>query len=167
METLSALLALCAGNSPVPGEFPTQRPVTRGFDVYFDMRPNKRLSKQSLGWWFETLSPPLWRHRNAARLKQFQSLPIGWHIINMFGEKIVTIVHFEGFSEEQSILTNSIIFAACKTSWTKHYKSMIIKSWDREIPFFFFTSRRFPWLSFKKRLRWGHVIQNYHCCYYW
>ena len=109
METFSALLALCAGNSPVPGEFPTQRPVTRGFDVYFDMRPNKRLSKQSLGWWFETLSPPLWRHRNAARLKQFQSLPIGWHIINMFGEKIVTIVHFEGFSEEQSILTNSII----------------------------------------------------------
>ena len=64
METFSALLAICAGNSPVPGEFPTQRPVTQSFDVYFDLRPNKRLSKQSLGWWFETLSPPLWRHRN-------------------------------------------------------------------------------------------------------
>ena len=64
METFSALLAICAGNSPVPGEFPTQRPVTRSFDVYFDLRPNKRLSKQSLGWWFETLSHPLWRHRN-------------------------------------------------------------------------------------------------------
>ena len=50
METFSALLAICAGNSPVPGEFPTQRPVTRSFDVYFDLRPNKRLSKQSLGW---------------------------------------------------------------------------------------------------------------------
>ena len=46
------------------GEFPTQRPVTRSFDVYFDLRPNKRLSKQSLGWWFEPLSPLLWRHRN-------------------------------------------------------------------------------------------------------
>ena len=34
METFSALLAICAGNSPVPGEFPTQRPVTRSFDVY-------------------------------------------------------------------------------------------------------------------------------------
>ena len=45
METFSALLATCAGNSPVPGEFPTQRPVTRSFDVYFDL--NKRLSKQS------------------------------------------------------------------------------------------------------------------------
>ena len=64
METLSALLAICAGNSPVPGEFPTQRPVTRSFDVYFDLRPNKRLSKQSWGWWFETQSRPLWRHRN-------------------------------------------------------------------------------------------------------
>ena len=64
MEKFSALLAICAGNSPVPGEFPTQRPVTRSFDVYFDLRPNKRLSKQSLGWWFETLSCSLWRHRN-------------------------------------------------------------------------------------------------------
>ena len=35
METFSALLAICAGNSPVPGEFPTQRPVTRSFDVVF------------------------------------------------------------------------------------------------------------------------------------
>ena len=64
METFSALLAICAGNSPVPGEFPTQRPVTRSFDVYFDLRSDKRLSKQSWGWWFETLSHSLWRHRN-------------------------------------------------------------------------------------------------------
>ena len=47
-----------------PGEFPTQRPVTRSFDIYFDLRLNKRLSKQSWGWWFETLSRSLWRHRN-------------------------------------------------------------------------------------------------------
>ena len=54
----------CAGNSPVPGEFPTQRPVTRTFDVFFDMRLNTRLSKQWWGWWFETLSCSSWRHRN-------------------------------------------------------------------------------------------------------
>ena len=65
METFSALLAICAGNSPVPGEFPTQRPVTRSFDVFFDLRLNKRLGKQSWRWWFETLSCPLWCHRNA------------------------------------------------------------------------------------------------------
>ena len=52
------------GNSPVPGEFPAQRSVTRSFDVFFDLRLNKRLSKQSWGWWFETLSCPLWRHCN-------------------------------------------------------------------------------------------------------
>ena len=64
METFSALLALCAGNSPVPGEFPSQRPVTRSFDVFFDLRLNKHLSKQSRGWSFETPSCSLWCHRN-------------------------------------------------------------------------------------------------------
>ena len=62
METFSSLLTLCAGNSPVTGEFPAQRPVTRSFDVFFDLRLNKRLSKQWWGWWFETPPRPLWRH---------------------------------------------------------------------------------------------------------
>ena len=57
-------LALCAGNSAVTEEFPAQKPVTRSFDVFFDLRLNKRLSKQSWGWWFETTSHPLWRHSN-------------------------------------------------------------------------------------------------------
>ena len=65
METFSALLVICAGNSPVTGEFPAQRPLTRGFDVFFDLHLNKRLSKQSWGWWFKTPSRPLWRHWNA------------------------------------------------------------------------------------------------------
>ena len=51
METFSALLALCAGNSLVTGEFPSQRPATRSFGVFFDLRLKKRLSKQSWGWW--------------------------------------------------------------------------------------------------------------------
>ena len=46
---------LC-GEFTGPGEFPTQRPVTRSFDVYFDLCLNKRLSKQPWGWWFETPS---------------------------------------------------------------------------------------------------------------
>ena len=64
METFSVLLDLCAGNSPVAGEF-SQRPVTPIFDVFFDLRLIKRLSKQSWGWWFETQSCSLWRHCNA------------------------------------------------------------------------------------------------------
>ena len=71
METFSVLLALCAGNSPVTGELPAQRPVTRSFDVFIDLRLNKRLRKQSWGWWFKTLSRPLWRHCNTQSCCKF------------------------------------------------------------------------------------------------
>ena len=54
---------LC-GEFTGPDEFPAQRPVTRSFYVFFDLRLNKRLSKQSWGWWSETPSSSLWRHRN-------------------------------------------------------------------------------------------------------
>ena len=55
---------------PLCGEFtghrwiPAQRPVTRSFCVFFDLRLNKHLSKQSWDWWFQTPSSPLWRHCN-------------------------------------------------------------------------------------------------------
>ena len=68
METFSALLALCVGNSSVPDEFPTQRPVTRSFDVFFELCLNKRLSKQLRGWWFEMPSFSFWRHCNVCLL---------------------------------------------------------------------------------------------------
>ena len=60
---ISALLALCAGNSPVTCEFPAQRPVTRSF-VFIDMRLSKRLDKQHRRRWFETPSRSLWRYCN-------------------------------------------------------------------------------------------------------
>ena len=56
-------------NSPASGEIPAQRPVTWSLDVFFDLCLNKRLRKQSWGWWFETLSHPLWRHCNEATTK--------------------------------------------------------------------------------------------------
>ena len=58
METL----AVRVGNSPVTGECPSQRPVTRSFDVFFDLHRNKQFSKQSKRRWFETPSRSLWRH---------------------------------------------------------------------------------------------------------
>ena len=67
METFSALLAICAGYSPATGDFPKQKPGTRSFDVFFDLRLNKWLSEQSWGWGFETLSRSLWRHCNEKR----------------------------------------------------------------------------------------------------
>ena len=54
------ITGLCAGNSPVTGEFPTQRPVTRSFEVFFDMRMSKQLRRC----WYETLSCSVWRHCN-------------------------------------------------------------------------------------------------------
>ena len=71
---------LC-GKFTGPGEFPTQRPVTRSFDVFFDLRLNKRLSKQPWGWWFQTPSWSLWRHCNVrwrynAMASQITSVPI-------------------------------------------------------------------------------------------
>ena len=64
METFSALLTICAGNSPVTGEFPVQKPVTRSCAGFFDLRLNKRLSKHSWGWWVETPPRSLWLHYN-------------------------------------------------------------------------------------------------------
>ena len=71
METFSALLAICAGNSPVTGEFPAQRKVARSFDVFFDLRPSKWSSKQSRGLWVETPSSPLWRYSNVFPIHTF------------------------------------------------------------------------------------------------
>ena len=76
METFSALLPICAGNSPVIGEYPAQRTVTRSFAVFFDLRLNKRLSKQWWGWWFETPSRPLWRHCNAFFIYVFNLISV-------------------------------------------------------------------------------------------
>ena len=53
------LLVLCDGNPLVTGGFPSQRPVTRSFDVFFYLHLNKRLSKQSGRRWFETPSRSL------------------------------------------------------------------------------------------------------------
>ena len=59
MEIFPASLAIF-----VIWQIPAQRLVTRSLGVFFDLRLNKRLNKQSQGWWFETLSCPLWRHCN-------------------------------------------------------------------------------------------------------
>ena len=59
------LTGLLCGDLTGPGEFPAHKPVTRNFDVFFDLRPNKRLSKQPWGRWFETTSWSLRRQCDA------------------------------------------------------------------------------------------------------
>ena len=77
METFFALLTLCLGNSPVTGEFPSQRPVTRSVDVFFELRLNRRLSKPSRRRWFETPSRSLWRHCN-----EHSKTGLGLHLVS-------------------------------------------------------------------------------------
>ena len=55
METFSSLLALCEGNPPVTGGFPSQRPVTRGFGVFFDVQWTN-------DWTHSPDAGDLWRH---------------------------------------------------------------------------------------------------------
>ena len=62
------LLALWKGNPTVTGGFSSLRPVTRSFDIFFNLRFNKWLDKQSRRRWFETPSRSLWRHSNVSCL---------------------------------------------------------------------------------------------------
>ena len=79
MEIFSPSLAFCAGNSPVTGEFPAQRPVTRSFDVFFDLRLRQQLTKQWARRWFETPSCSLWRHCNAFSVSQYRIIDLLHH----------------------------------------------------------------------------------------
>ena len=64
METFSTSLAICEGNPPGTGGFPSQRPVMWSFDVFFDLCLNNWLSIQSRCWWFEMPLCSLWCHCN-------------------------------------------------------------------------------------------------------
>ena len=142
MEIFSELLAIYAGNSPATGEFPTQRPVTRSFDVYFDLRPNERLSKQWWGWWFETLSRSLWRHRNVEKLPQLVVLQIFQGSYPSCGESLnhntlshYHYTHIEHISENityitkketkvgsQNLATNLVLYQAAILNLQTNYR---------------------------------------------
>ena len=88
MESFSALLVLCEGNSPVTGECPSKRPVMQSFDIFCDLLLNKWLSKASGRRWFETLSRSLWRHCNGLSinlwLRPHHSMgikPLPWNLM--------------------------------------------------------------------------------------
>ena len=119
METSSALLAICAGNSPVPGEFHAQRPVTRSFDVFFDLRLNKRLSKQSWGWWFETLPRPLCRHSNVIAF--FLSC-FSYESLGLYSFSIIRLIQIQKAKLRHSILVKILrdaIYLKHTALWTR------------------------------------------------
>ena len=96
-DTFSVLLASCVGNPPVTGEFPAQRPVTQSFDVFFDLRLTKRVSKKSWGWWFETPLYPSWRRCNDSKIRSLVWLELYCtrnRITNVSGDVIYFVASF-------------------------------------------------------------------------
>ena len=76
------VISLCVGKSPVTGEFPSQMPVARGFDIFFDLRLNKQLSKQSRRGWFEIPLRWLWRHSSDFLVSLDTKIPMMLYIIS-------------------------------------------------------------------------------------
>ena len=146
METFCALLTICDGNSLATGEFPAQRPVTRSFDVFFDRRLNKRLSKQSWGWWFETPSCSLWLHCNedirACRNRFLRNTDIALLIARPWGRNMISFVnshhtrfytllkrkcvHFDEISLTGCIESCQNDNCRCSQWWKFHQKSIFV-----------------------------------------
>ena len=133
MEIFSALLSLCEGISPVTGEIPSQRPVTQSFDVFFDLRLNKRLSKQSRHRWFDTTSRSLWRQWNVTILQ----LSI-WFWNGCAGNK-------KNSPQPPALFTTGVLFIIWTISWTPmlplfnayaycHKRQLLVRVDDRMCP---------------------------------
>ena len=120
METFSTLLTLCVGNSPVNGEFPAQRPVMRSFDVFFDLRLNKRLSTQWWGWWFEMPWCSLWHHFNATSEvwdeMSFIHSPTSMVVWSLGMDKLFNLTHYNGCNY-LSMLGLNIIHVSNRGLW--------------------------------------------------
>ena len=122
-----------AGNSPVPA----QRSVTRSFDVFFDLRLNKRLNKQLWGWWFETLSRPLWRHSNVP-------LPLSLLPINWWWQEVMEFLQTSHWG-----LTKRRPF------WRRHFERVSL-NWMFELWLKFRTSSLASWLTINPQSHRGY-----------
>ena len=158
METFSALLALCAGNSPGTGEFPSQRPVTRGFDVFVDLRPNKRLSKQSRGWWFERKCLKYWKYHIQVQQHSIRFLSMAekrswsWHHQTMKNNVLVTPPQVMGGAYMHQWTGTSLVqVMACQA--TRHYLIILLscKLWQSRTNFDFLyqNTYSFQWNAFQ------------------
>ena len=107
MEMFSVLLAFCAGTSPVTDEFPAQRPVTRSFDVFFDLCLKQQLSKQWRCQGFEMPSRSLWHHCNvfskllATDTSEFTQ---GREMWGVFSELCESVIHHASSLQLQSYI---------------------------------------------------------------
>ena len=130
--TFSALLAHCEGNPSVTGNFPSQRPLTRNFVVFFDLRLNKRLSKQSRRRWFETPSRSLWRRCNEVGSYFWPSAPIHIYMYIYFhswlkhkmGYVILNLITNAYVSSEDRLFISEIEPQLCE-NWKENYNMVV------------------------------------------
>ena len=117
------LLALCAGNSQVTGEFPTQRPATRSFDVFFNLCLNKWLSKQLWGWGFETPSRSLWRQCNGELETIYSQVPLKCGLIyhHVTYDTAITVAESES---DIRITTDNPYHALTGELWGVYYEDL-------------------------------------------
>ena len=135
---------LC-GELKDPRWIPLTKPMTRRFDVFFDLCLNKRVNKQSRRWWFETQSRPLWRHCNA------NPILIWWGIhmlLILMCRSINYIVHALVHSE--SSLANTLLpldYFILKIQYVIATKAICCPCWVLLSVLFFLLSEVFSWVS--------------------
>ena len=101
----------------VTGHLPAQRPVTRSFDVLFDLGLNKQLTQQSWGRWFETLSRPLWRRCNEWTTSSLFQVMASWRTDNKSLTKILLL-----YCQLEFLGTILVIFFLSKCSIFFYWK---------------------------------------------
>ena len=119
-----------AGNSPVTGEFPSQRQVTRSFDVFFDLRLNKRLSRHLRCRCFETSWRSWWRHCN-------DHLVLWFPIERQMGTK--------SGSTAFSVNIRTQVMACCLTTPSHYWLTNIVAS---------------HWTQWVDRMRWKKLLYS-------
>ena len=152
--------------------FPTQRPVTRSFDVFFDLRLNTRLSKQSWGWWFETLSRPLWRHCNVTAPTPNESVTAlqTYHTVMMsFTPDLGLLLIMDTLVSKLNhtvvnILTEMIV---CFRNITSGAKSILSKNnivtWARGERYLYNDGERYMYLYKTAAWGWDQIYLEIYC----
>ena len=128
MTSSNGNISFCEGNSPVTGEFPSQRPVTRSFDVFFELHLNKLLSKPLICRWLETSVRSLWRHSNVIR--RWLSILGAWPSANTIKTKLrpaywvymVVLTHGDNMDETlQTTFSNALSWMRTVIFWMQCY----------------------------------------------
>ena len=112
-------------------------PRMEASDAELDMHLNKRLSKQSWGWWFETPSRPLWRHRNAREHWPYYITNVFSHVFqskSSLNVQVVSITTLRPIKKEWLSWTNSAILFELEITCLLHYKmALSMQDWDNKV----------------------------------